>query len=589
MIGRHALGVAILATGLVCPLGAQRDFRLDVRGPEPVSTRLGGKISIQIEAQNPDLNAELVDLPKVPNVRAQIYGPSDNQSVYSINGRVTRKKTRTWRIEFEPLEVGEYRVPALEVRAWGKRHKIKAFRFTCVPADASSAFLEAGVVPKAVWVGQEIRLQLRVGVDPEQFRRLLSNTRLDNAYELRIEFPAWDEFPAGGAVDDQLKQVPMNQPIVPINRAYRRAKNLGVVKRGDASFQAFLLEKAVRPSRVGTFRIDRATLRYSWGVRFTQDIWGELRPVEKRDEFARSDNIAVEVKALPTEGQPKGFKGAVGRLEASGKLSKNRVKVGESFSLELQLRGSAISESFEAPDLGKLDGFHTFGKKVDRGSDAIVVRYDLSALTSGKREFPAVEVPFFDPERAAYESATAGPFAIEALAIAGAKGLDALPESKKALTPGLDDLWDRMEVSGRAPTPFEPSPTLAWIALVAPFFLFGFGFIANRAIARSRADVSGKRKRGARAKFDATLATDGPLVALSAYVADRLDWEPGAVLGPELEGRLREAGLSEDRAREAASLFARLEAGRYASGASSESDLARDAGALVDALDRETR
>lgn len=561
-------------------------FKLLVGDLEPPVVRLGGRASLALVAENADVDATLLALPEVPNLRVQIYGPSDESSSQIVNGRlIESKKVRRWRVEFEPLEVGEYAIPALRVKAWGKVYETKALRLTCEGARESSAFLEAVVEPATVWLGQELKLRLRLGLEPEQFRRLISNTRIDNAFELRVEFPAWDDFPAGGVEDDQLQQVPMNQPLVPVNRAYRIAKSGGVVKRGNESFQVFELEKRVRPERVGTFRIDRATLRYAWAVRYRRGVFGDVQPSEKSDEFARSEPLTLEVKALPTAGQPKGFGGAVGDLTLSGSLSKNRVKVGESFALELQARGSAVSDAFEAPELGRLAGFHVFGKKVDRADDSIVVRYDLSSLVPGNREFPIIEIPYFDPDAAEYRFARAGPFKLEATAVAGGKGLEVLPETKKARTPGVDDLWDRMPVTGAAPTRFRPSASLAWVALFAPLVLFGFGFFAARMRERRRADVAGRRRRAAQQQFNVRLEADGPLVALSHFVADRLGWEPGAVLGPDLESRLEQRGLTAERAGETAALFARLEAGRYAGGR--EAELARDARELVKTLDKE--
>lgn len=552
----------------------------------PRVVRLGGQVSMELTVSGAS-DAELLELPKVKDLRLQAFGPNNQVFQSFINGRATVTRSKSWRIAMQPSEAGDFEVPALRVRAGGKIYKTKVTRFACEASRTSTSFLEVAIEPARLAPGQTATMRIRFGVEPQQYERLQRTSRLENVRSFFLEFPSWDSFEGGTVDEDLVTELSRDQIAMQVNRGYRVARDLGIVKRGGERFRVLELRKKLRAERVGRFELPRAELRYRWVVRYGRDIFGDLVPAEVRDEFARSEPFAVEIAELPKEGRPKNFNGAVGSLELRGSITKSVVKVGESFSLELQMLGTAVSDTFDAPALDSLSGFHVFGKQDERGDRSLRVRYDVAAVTAGELELPAVEIAYYDPDETRYRVARVGPFKLRAAAVEGAKGLEALPDSKKALEPGVDDLWDRMDARGAAPERFRPSSALAWLALLLPLLLFLSGFAFVRVRARRAGDVEGRRRQGARRVFEQRIDAEGPLVALSHFVADRLSWEPGAVLGRDLEARLQAAGVSESRAREISELFARLEAGRYAGG--NEEELVRDARSMVEALDRELR
>ncbi|MCB9880239.1 MAG: BatD family protein [Planctomycetes bacterium] len=582
----------IVALAASTPASAQSAMSLSLSGPDAEVIQLGRTATVRLDAENGE-GATLLELPKIPNVRVRASSPNDSSSQQFVNGRLLVDRTvRSWTIEFEPVEAGTYRVPPLRVRdTTGRVHETRAITFTCEAGRASSAFIEASFDPERPYVGESVTMRVRFGVDPQHVGLLIRQSRYEQARDFTVDFPPWDEMPAGAVPSDALESLP-NAQIVPVNRRYRILQDLGVQKRGDSSFHVFEITKTMRPERVGVFELDRATLRYSWASRFGRNVFGERVATQTSDEFARSEPVRLEVRALPSEGRPAEFAGAVGTLTLEATLDKREVRVGESFPFVLRLTGTAVHDGMAAPDLTKLDGFegfHVFGKKVDFEGRTLVARYDLSALQPGDAVLPEIRVPHFDTASGRYDVARVGPFR---LTVTGsvAKELEALPESKKALTAGVDDLWDRMDVRGDAPERFRPSALLAWIALALPFALFGLGFVTTRFVRRARNDVAGRRRRGARRVFEERLAQQGPLVALTGFIADRLGIEAGAVVGQDLEARLVRHGLSEAHAREVVGLVQRLEALRYAgTDATAEAALAQDASSVADRLEKELR
>ena len=572
---------------------AQSALSLTLRAPSSDVVRLGQSLTLSVEAESGG-EATLLELPEIANVRMRASAPNDSSSQQFVNGRLVVNRTvRTWTIELEPVEAGRYKMPPLRVRdGTGRVHETRSFTFECQAGPRSSAFLELVFEPSSAYVGENVQMRLRFGVEPQHVERLLRQSRYAQARDFTLDFAAWDEMPAGSVPDDAIESLPQDGVIVPVNRRYRLLHDLGVQKRGNDSFHMFEVRKTLRPERVGVFEMERATLRYSWASKLGRNVFGEVVATEQRDEFARSEPPRFEVRALPSEGQPKGFTGAVGTLKIDATLGKNAVQVGESFPFEMRLSGSAVHEGLEAPDLAKLDGFegfHVFGKKLAFEDGALVARYDLSALRPGALTLPEIALPHFDTATGRYEIARAGPFGLDVSGTV-AKGLEALPESRKALTPGVDDIWDRIDARGEAPRRFEPEPWHAWIALLAPLVLFGFGFGLSGFVARSRADVAGRRRRAARRVFDERLTTQGPLVALNGFIADRLGIEAGALVGADLSARLVRHGLSDERARDLEALVTRLEALRYAgSAADAEAELSREVTAAVEVLEKELR
>ena len=130
----------------------------------------------------------------------------------------------------------------------------------------------------------------------------------------------------------------------------------------------------------------------------------------------------------------------------------------------------------------------------------------------------------------------------------------------------------------------KAAPTRIWVLALALLVALATGLWWLRRRARSEADPSAERARGAAAAFRAGLERGGtdPGEVYAAYLAARLNCAPAAVISPDLARVLVGRGASADLAARAARALDELVAARYGG----RSRVERHAlAALVDELD----
>ncbi len=262
------------------------------------------------------------------------------------------------------------------------------------------------------------------------------------------------------------------------------------------------------------------------------------------------------------------------------------MRVGESVKLSFTVRGSGNFEFLRLPELGELEGFHKLGaNEAERSADKVVITYDLTPLSTDVVEVPSVRWNYFDttPGVEDFVEVVTAALPLDVQPLPEGEALAALPEAATAVTPGVDDVFDLPSLDG--PPAGLSAPSYAWglACAVAPWLLVLLSSFALRARRRAAADVSGRRARGARRSFEQALARgDDARDALAAYLGDRMDVAAAAVIAPDLEARLRDAGLHVEAARAAAALVERGTAARYGGGAALATD---DARSLVERLE----
>ncbi|MEQ8222193.1 MAG: BatD family protein, partial [Candidatus Eremiobacterota bacterium] len=74
----------------------------------------------------------------------------------------------------------------------------------------------------------------------------------------------------------------------------------------------------------------------------------------------KSNKSNVHVRALPAEGRPSSFSGAVGEFMIYGKLDKEEVEINQPVSLELTVEGFGNADSIGQPVLAGIDSFKVY-------------------------------------------------------------------------------------------------------------------------------------------------------------------------------------------------------------------------------------
>lgn len=278
------------------------------------------------------------------------------------------------------------------------------------------------------------------------------------------------------------------------------------------------------------------------------------------------------VRAIPKEGRPADFSGAVGQFSFTADVRPRELKVGEPITVTLHLQGTGNIAAARPSAYAETDLFRAYEARLlgdtpapsaDRGAKAF--EQVIMPRTADLTELPALHFSFFDPDAEHYRTITAGPFPLTVhpsenganalmLQIPGANG-----GSGKTLVLGTDIFYIKP-----APTHWvNPAARLIrhrvalGIYTAAPLALAGL-WLATRRRNRLQRDVAFARRqkapRSARAnlrKAEAALRADprpaavfAPLLAaVLDYFGHRLNLPPGAVDAPLLRHQFMAADM----------------------------------------------
>jgi hypothetical protein len=424
------------------------------------------------------------------------------------------------------------------------------------------AFVEQAVPRTNCFVGEVVRVQLRIGYDAEFFARAAIQpfqTRLD--LPVRVQVPWLVKPPAGLRLLPSTAGGDAQRVTFALDDGPGEALAAGNRSVDGRTFTVVEWQRRCAIATAGELVLEAPVLRYAYATQFDDDLLNGRVPRDRREAAVRGAELRLQVQPLPVQGRPPEFCGLVGRFAVAASVDRRELAVGETLRLQLRIEGDGDLAACTPPVLA-WDGFLVHGPLDDARPGQRTFTWDLVPLREDLREVPAVRLACFDPDPPGYRTVAteAMPLVVRPLP-PGAS----LPVSAGAAgVPGVDDLFDLKPVNsprGR----HEPGAVVVTLALAVPWILALLMLAWVRSRDRLRGDPLGVAARGAHAALTLALARPGsdPAAAFANYVAARLRCPPAAVVGPQLLERLRKAGIAPDLATDAGALLRELGARRY--------------------------
>jgi len=299
------------------------------------------------------------------------------------------------------------------------------------------------------------------------------------------------------------------------------------------------LRRALFPMRSGEIRIPAS----------------RLRCVDPEADADRSRGVEVAVAgpsvrahSLPSEGRPPGFGGTVGPVTLHAVAVPEEIELGQSVRLALMVRGEGDLRSLPDP-LPELETAEVFRRapelSVETGPRLSVVRhfaYDLVPERAGHLVLPKIRVPYFDPTRGSFATATAEPITLRV---------------RERASPGDAPPADSRDpsIAGPASPPTEGSGTgwiagaVAALAAAAAAGWGGRGLLRRRALRRIVVDLAAPASDG-----------DAPAVARLLRAALEQVVLGARTLAPD---EIAARPTLPERARDAVQVLARVERARF--------------------------
>lgn len=274
-------------------------------------------------------------------------------------------------------------------------------------------------------------------------------------------------------------------------------------------YRFVVLRKTVLyPQKTGKLNIEPLTLNISVEVPGNRrDIFGN-RFYETVDKVVAAGNRTIEVKALPEDGKPAGFTGAVGKnLGLQVTADKTELRATESLQLTVEVTGQGNLKLFDLPPLtvpASMEQYEPeYVEKVNTSlsgmQGSIFNTYTLVPQTRGKYPIPPVNFSYFDLDSQSYRTLTSEEIMIEAGSPpAGAKSPSGStgPIATQQQTPSAANQFKYIKLNtalkpiGEAP--FLGSP-LFWSLLLGPVLLIPLAILFGKRREAIAGDVRGNR------------------------------------------------------------------------------------------------
>jgi hypothetical protein len=403
-------------------------------------------------------------------------------------------------------------------------------------------FVEVGGVPAEVWLQQPFVATVRIGCDREWLQHgavPLFQQPLDLPFHVVVPwlFAAEDravELLPGAANGGRSAAV--GDRVVALAPAGER-------QVGGRTFDVLELRCRWLPLAPGTSGVAPVQVRYAFATRFRDDFLRSREPLDRQEATVQSRAAELRVRALPPEAPP-GFHGAVGAFAVRASASVAAARVGDTFTLSLDVTGDGNLDRFAPLPPPALPGFHVQGVAERRAPDRRRFELDVLALRAGVQQVPPVPFVAFAPGEGRYVTLRSEPVPLR---------VDAPPPGT-VLAPRVQQLVDadeRQVAAANAPS--------RWWAVAAGLaaVLVGTGLRLRQR--RTRAIAAFVR---ARAELAAAAGADAArqLTAFEALLAARAGVPAWSAAGWE---RLAAAGVARTAITRARDVHAALDTARF--------------------------
>jgi hypothetical protein len=470
----------IATANAVAMADAIADTALAYETIEPSRIRLGDSAIIRVTSLDGYLKS--VPLPTVPGLTFELLGRT--QGLEFVNGKSLPATYIVIRVT--PQFLGVFTIPGLtpKSRTLGLEvvtgfepnpyafHSQRQFPqpLPVKPAPipkgvqlkaGGAAFVQLVIPTRAVYVGESVPIDIEVGIRPGIVTSLNGPPALNSS-----------DF----TLNNLSRKPERRENVIEGNPFLIMTWHtmLAAVKPGDFSLSVET-PLSVKDARSA----DDVAFAAKLGWPFSQIIYNGIAP---KDVKVASPAAELTVLALPTEGQPKDFSGAVGDFQVSSDISPAHAAAGDPQTLRLHIRGAGNFDRVDSAMFDHLEHWKTYPAKSSfTPSDAVgykgekVFEQPLIAAQPGEQSIPALDFSYFNPNTRKYERVRTEPIEVTVgtslansspSALSAAQSLNGGPTSRSARGLRADHPTPQRLVSELRPLYFQ-APFLAVPATLA--------------------------------------------------------------------------------------------------------------------------
>lgn len=462
---------------------AQLDFTANVS-----NSKIGLNQRVRVEFSVDKQGADNFRLPEMADFKV-VAGPSQSVNQSWINGKVSFSQTYIYILQ--PTKMGTLTVPSATVEYEGKTYRSNPIKITVtenveVPKDPNDPsylaqqgiHLVAEVSKESPYVGESLYVVYKLYVS--------ENISVSNWAV--VESPQYNGF--------------WNQDIE------IKGMNVQMGEYKGERYRYLELKKAVLiPQKSGDLIIEPMRMDITLGVPTGRyNFFGEAI-LRSYTESYSTGKRTVKVKALPTEGKPENFSGAVGDFQFKVTKNKEVLKANESAQINVEVSGKGNFKLFEIPKLvtpSELEVFTPeYKEQIQTSINGIAGRvysqYTVVPQYKGKYKIPNLSFSYFNPQDKKYYTIDVPDMFVE---VSEGKGLpttdSAFAHKQQVEVSGNSFRYIQTKTSFK-PIVEEPFFKSKWyfLLLLAPLLVIPIGIMLNKFNEERSKDIVGSKKRKA--------------------------------------------------------------------------------------------
>lgn len=354
---------------------------------------VGDHINLSVTVEG-DLDTEL-ELPQVKNL--DVVGQSSSSSVSIINGSMSKKQVYSYTLV--PEKPGDYKIPAIKAYISGGVYKTKPLTLKVGAAsdrayqqdgsqtddEAPLAFVTRTLSKDKVSLGEPIisTIKFYYQIDVQNLEARPSKSNFFRYFDFKQENKR-ERYQ--GKVYNVLV---LRRLLMPI-------------KSGEITLDPFLLNAQLLLPRDNSGRQQRRNSLF--------DFFGESRFKVVQRTFATKD-APVVIAAVPSANRPKDYKGLVGTFMVTASLSEDELKVGDTTTLTITMKGLGSLNTVTPPKLNLPKSIKVYAdkpestEKLDRERGILsqkVFKYALVPTKKGDIDLGSYGESFFDPRKKSF-------------------------------------------------------------------------------------------------------------------------------------------------------------------------------------------
>ena len=281
-------------------------------------------------------------------------------------------------------------------------------------------------------------------------------------------------------------------------------------KYNGEDYRYIVLKKAILiPQRAGNLIVEPMKMDFSVGIPTGRgDFFGNM--ITRNISYATESAVkTVRVKALPDEGKPVDFSGAVGEFEFKVFADKNVLKASEAAQIKVEVSGSGNLKLFEIPKITtpvELEAYTPEHKEniitsLNGLKGTISDAYTVVPQFKGKYKIPEASFSYFNPKESKYFTMVSEPIFVEVTEgkeIPATNNDTAASHKKNVVANGNNFRFIALDTAFKPAVKTDFLHSLEfYLLLLLPFLVIPIGILMGKKRAKRAGDIFGNKIRNA--------------------------------------------------------------------------------------------